>query len=187
MLKRLDIRSAVVAAVIAAALLGAPAVAQRIADYARDAGKVDGFNASELTRAGAAARIDHLENFHSGGFATILRKKVIAPVRGVVLAWGHFSAEWDSDSDPGSFATLAARLRIDDRAMGPSQHIEMGRSTVAGTQAIVVGGAVPVKPGAHVLTLQLKRTEGSALTHIYPRHVQTLFVPFGNDGSQGSL
>lgn len=187
MLKRMDLRSAVVTAVVTGTLLGAPAVAQRIADYARDAGKVDGFNASELARAGAAARTDHVENFHSGGFATILRKKVIVPVKGVVLAWGHFSAEWDSDSDPGSFATLVARLRIGDRKMGPSQHIEIGRSTVAGTQAVVVGGAVPVKPGAHVLTLQLKRSEGSALTHIYPRHLQTLFVPFGNDGSQGSL
>lgn len=179
MVSRADVCSGLVAAGTALALVTAPAVAGHIADYARDANKVDGFHASDLASATGRSRTGHLEDFQSAGYATIHRMSVEAPVKGYVLAWANFSAKWDDSSEPGSFAELSSRITLDGRRVAPTQHFEISRSTLAGTQTVALSGAVPVKAGSHRLVLQAKRAGGEALAYIYPRHLQALFVPFG--------
>lgn len=182
MVSRADVRSGLVAAGTSLALVAAPAVAGHIADYARDSNKVDGLHASDLVRATGASRTGHVEDFQSSGYATIHRLRVEAPVKGYVLAWANFSAEWDDGSAPGSFARLSSRITLDGRRVASTQHFEISRSTLAGTQTISLSGAIPVKAGTHKVLLQAKRADGQALAHLYPRHLQALFVPFGDVG-----
>ena len=178
-MSRSDVRSGVIAAGTALTLVAAPAVAGHIADYARDSNKVDGFHASDLSRVVGGSRTGHIEEFQSGGYATIHRSRVEAPVKGYVLVWANFSAEWDDSSEPGSFAELSSRLTLGGRRIAPTQHFEISRSTLAGAQTVALSGAIPVKAGSHKVVLQAKRADGEALAHIYPRHLQALFVPFG--------
>jgi hypothetical protein len=179
---RADVRSGLIAAGTALALVGGPALAGHIADYARDSNKVDGFHASDLSRVVGGSRTGHIEEFQSAGYATVHRARIEAPVKGYVLVWANFSAEWDDSSQPGSFAQLSSRITLDGRRVAPTQHFEISRSTLAGTQTVSLSGAIPVKAGTHRVVLQAKRAGGEALAHLYPRHLQALFVPFGDVG-----
>ncbi len=168
-------------------LIAAPSVASRIADYARNAGKVDGLDANELIRASSSVAPGHVSDFHSRGFANIQRCRFVAPRRGVLMIWSGFSAGWDDDSEPGSYAALVARLRVDGRAAGAAQQLEISRSTRFGTQHLSLSAAIPVKAGPHKIAVQLRTARGDALSYVHPRHTETLFVPFGSRGVQGSL
>ena len=168
-------------------LIAAPSVASRIADYARNAGKVDGLHANELVRAASSIAGGHVSDFHSRGFANIQRSRFVAPRRGVLMVWSGFSIGWDEDSDPGSYAVLVGRLRVDRRAAGAAQRVEISRETRVGTQHLALSAAIPVKAGPHKIAVQLRTPQGEALTYIHPRHTETLFVPFGSRGIQGSL
>lgn len=184
---RKGLRSILVAAVMCVVLAAAPSVASRVADFARNAGHVDGFNADDLVRASSSVATGHLSDFHSRGFVNIQRARVQAPVKGVILVWSGFSAEWDDDSDPGSYAGLVGRLRVDRRGAGAPQQVEISRSTRAGTQHLALSAAIPVKAGPHRVNVQLRTALGDAFTYIHQRHTETLFVPFGAKGVQGSL
>jgi len=207
----------------------APAAADRVVDYARRAGKVDGRNAvaptapadrragnlvaanasgkipgsvlgkafnsrrvgglraSQLVRASIARRRSHIAGFRSQGWASIHGAPVTAPTAGVVLVWGQFAAEWDEESEPGTFAGLRARLTVDDRVAGQPQAVEINRSTRAGTTPVSLSAAFPVDRGTHRVRIQARRSEGEALTYLRPRQTTTLFVPFGDDGRAGKL
>ena len=167
--------------------VAAPSVASRIADFARNAGKVDGHDANELVRASSSIAGGHVSDFQSRGFANIQRSRVVAPKRGILMIWSGFSVGWDEDSDPGSYAALVGRLRVDRRAAGAAQQLEISRSTRVGTQHIALSAAILVKAGPHKIAVQLRTSTGEALTYIHPRHTETLFVPFGSRGVQGSL
>lgn len=165
----------------------APSVASRVADYARNAGKVDGYHAADLVRASASVAGGHVSDFKSRGFANVQRSRIEAPVKGVLLVWAGLSAEWDDDSDPGSFANLVGRVRIDRRVVGAPQQIEISRETRAGTQHLALSGALPVQAGPHKVIVQLKSSRGDAFSYLHQRHVETLFVPFGRRGDPATL
>ena len=184
---RRDFRPLLVAVTASVFLAAAPSVASSIARYARNAGKVDGFEANELARASSAIASGHISNFSSRGWANIQQTRVVAPAKGVLLLWAGSSAEWDDDSEPGSYATLIARLTVDRRSAGSPQRVEISRATRAGTQHLSLSAAIPVRAGSHRIAFQLRSAAGEALTYVYPRHVETLFVPFGNRGAQGRL
>ena len=149
--------------------------------------QVGGLSASQLVRASKARRKDHIDRFSSRGWASVHSHGVTAPTDGVLLVWGQFSAEWDDDSAPGSFAGLGARLTVDERVAGQPQIVEIDRSTRAGTRALVLSAAVPVEKGSHLVRIQARRMEGEGLTYLRPRQTITLFVPFGDDGIKGRL
>ena len=181
------LRTVFIATAICLVFAAAPSVASRVADFARNSGKVDGFDANDLVRASSAVASGHLSDFHSRGFTNIQRRRVEAPVKGVLLVWSGFSVEWDDDSDPGSYAGLIGRLRVDRRIAGAPQQMEISRSTRAGTQHLSLSAAIPVKAGPHRISVQVRTARGEALTYIQQRHVETLFVPFGAKGIQGDL
>ena len=184
--KRLDLKW--VALVITVALaLAAPAIAAGVARYAKNAGKLDGLSANEMVRATSAVDDGHLSDFHSRGFTNIQSLRFEAPVKGVLLMWSGVNAEWDEDSAPGSYAHVVARLMLDRRVAGAPQRAEISRSTRAGTQHIGLSAAVPVKPGPHRISFQVRTSEGEARTYLRGRHMEMLFVPFGSRGFQGSL
>ena len=172
---------------VASLAFSAPSIASRIADYARNAGKVDGFEASDLLRASSSIAGGHRADFHSRGFANVQRTRFVAPVRGIVVIWSGTSIGWDDDSDPGTYASIAGRIAVDRKAAGPAQRIEISRGTSAGTQGLSLSAAVPVKAGPHRINLQLRTAAGEALTYVHPRHTEWLFVPFGSRGTQGAL
>ena len=176
-----------IGAIMCLVLATAPSVASKIADFARNSGRVDGFNADDLIRASSAVATGNLSDFHSRGFVNIQQTRVAAPVKGIILVWTGFSAEWDQDSDPGSYAGLLARLRVDRQVGGVPQQMEISRSTRAGTQHLALSAAIPVKSGPHRINVQLRTTRGEALTYLHQRHIETLFVPFGRKGLQGEL
>lgn len=158
-------------------LLGTPSNSKRLG----------GLESEELVRASIARRKSHISEFDSRGWASVHNNGVTAPADGVLLVWGQFAAEWDEDSDPGTFAGLGARLTVDERVAGQPQIVEIDRSTRAGTTPVFLSGAVPVEKGSHRVRVQARRTEGQGLIYLRPRQTTTLFVPFGNDGIQGRL
>ena len=185
--RKKDLRWALALTAVLAIAGAAPSVASRVADYARNAGKVDGFQASDLARASSTVASGHISDFKSRGFANVQRARVEAPVRGVLLVWAGLSAEWDDDSDPGSYSGLTARVRVDRRVATAPQQIEISRSTRAGTQHLALSGGIPVQAGSHRVILQLKSARGDAFTYINQRHIETMFVPFGRNGDPRTL
>lgn len=181
------LRGVVAASAVLVVVAATPSIASRIADYARNAGKVDRLDASDLVRASSSIATGHRSDFNSRGFASLQRTRVEAPVRGVLLVWAGMSAEWDDDSDPGTYAGLVGRVRVDRRSAGAPQQVEISRGTRAGTQHLALSGAIPVAAGSHRVDVQIRRASGDALTYIHQRHIETLFVPFGKRGEQGSL
>ena len=103
------------------------------------------------------------------------------------MVWAGLNAEWDDDSQPGSYSEIVARLTLDNRPAGTPQRAEISRSTRAGTQHVGLSAAIPVKVGTHRINVQVRTARGEALTYLRGRHVEILFVPFGSQGVQGSL
>ena len=165
----------------------APAVADDVAEYARNAGRVDGLSADEIVRASSRVNSAHLSNFYSRGFSNLHHSRFVAPAKGVLMVWSGLSAQWDEDSDPGTYAELVARITVDRRSIGAPQRVEISRSTRAGTQPMGLSAAIPVKSGPHRINLQARTARGEALTYLHGRHTEFLFVPFGAEGVRGSL
>ncbi len=103
------------------------------------------------------------------------------------MVWGGLSVGWDDDSEPGSYAELVGRITIDRRLAGAPQRVEISRNTSKGTQHLALSTAVPVTRGLHRINLQLRTGSGEARSYIHPRHIETLFVPFGPSGIQGTI
>lgn len=178
---------ALLVVVLGSLVISAPSVASRIADYARNAGKVDGFDAGDMLRASSSLASGHRSDFQSRGFANVQRTRFVAPVRGILLIWSGTSIGWDDDSEPGTYASIVGRITVDRKPAGIAQRAEISRGTSEGIQPLSLSAAVPVKAGPHRVNLQLRTAAGEALTYIHPRHTETLFVPFGSTGVQGAL
>jgi hypothetical protein len=187
MKKNRNLRLALALTAVLAVGGSAPSIASRVADYARNANKVDGLHASDLARASSTVASGHISDFKSRGFANVQRTRVEAPVKGVLLVWAGLSAEWDDDSDPGSYSGLTGRVRVDRRIATAPQQVEISRSTRAGTQHLSLSGAVPVQAGSHKVILQLRSARGEAFTYVHQRHIETMFVPFGRNGDPRTL
>lgn len=218
--------TALIAAAVASAMTAAPAVAGRIADYARNSDKVDGHHAvgswaSPNRRAGAVVATDSqgrlpngiirrapdskrlqglaandlaraafsdatrsIQNFADGRFESVHGKRVWAPVDGMLLTWGQVTVERDADSAAGTGAGVAARLTLDGRQTGRTLFSEVTSAGRFDSSVVQVMSMSPVEAGSHQLSLDVRRTYGSARISLRGRGVRSLFVPFGNDGTR---
>jgi hypothetical protein len=109
----------------------------------------------------------------------------------VLLIIGNTSSEFSSGSGAGPIRLLS-RLAVDGTVAGVAGEAtlsvngvscEEGRTTTLAT-------AVPVTAGSHTVALQIAKsttTGGAGGAFIGSTAVTTLFVPFGNAGTQGVL
>jgi len=223
---RQHLTTALIAATVASAIAAAPAVAGRIADYARNSDKVDGrhavgasaspnrrasalvatdnqgrlpngiirsapdahrlqgFEANDLVRASYSDSTTSMQNFATGRFETVHSKRVWAPVDGMLLTWGQFTVERDADSASGTGAGVATRLALDGRQTGRTLFTEVASTGRYDASVVQVMSTSTVEAGSHQLALDVRRTYGAARLSFRGRGVRTLFVPFGNDGTQ---
>ncbi len=223
---RKHLTTALIAATVASAIAAAPAVAGRIADYARNSDKVDGrhavgasaspnrrasslvatdnqgrlpngiirsapdahrlqgFEANDLVRATYSDSTTSMQDFATGRFETVHSKRVWAPVDGMLLTWGQFTVERDADSASGTGAGVATRLALDGRQTGRTLFTEVAGTGRYDASVVQVMSTSTVEAGSHELALDVRRTYGAARLSFRGRGVRTLFVPFGNDGTQ---
>jgi len=156
------------------------------ADSAMNAGKVDGYNANELTRSRYVQTTGEIDDFDSGPFTPILTGSATAPKDGILLIWANVNAEWDITSVAGSNADLDVQIFVDGVAAGviiDQEFTDVGSNS---GESINVSVAVPVTAGDHTVTIQARRVGGS-LIYIKARSLVTLYEPFGNAGTAGTL
>lgn len=176
--------------------VGEQATSAASAASAANADKLDGFDANQLARASYAATADHFDDFAEAAFTSIVSKVVTAPTGGVILIWATMNNQWDASSAAGTFAGLEARLTVDGTAV-PGYDILPVREDVydatdpttfgGTTESTVLAGGATVTAGNHTVSADLRRTAGTALTHVERAFLTVLFVPFGTAGSQALL
>ena len=185
----------VVAMITAAVTAAAPAVAHGVhAAFAHNADKVDGYHANQLVRASYKATVDHIDDFSSGTFTSIVSKDVKAPKKGILLITATFNAEWDATSAANTAALLESILTVNGATLPgyglPVRHEVLDHSEAADiwdSQSVTLLGAKAVSKGTHNVALQVRRSSGTALTHIERGFITVLYVPFGNAGTAGVL
>jgi hypothetical protein len=167
-----------------------------------NASTLQGFPATSLARAttvSAGAGADPcngnigtgFSNFQSTTFTNTVSKSVAAPVAGVLVIFGHVSSEFSSTSGTGTIRLLG-RLAVDGAQKGQEGEASLS-STAASCQegrTIALDAAVAVAAGNHTVAFQIAKsstTGGTGGAYVGNASVTTLFVPFGNAGSQGIL
>lgn len=151
---------------------------------APDARRIQGFEANDLVRATYSDATSSVHDFTDGRFETVHSKRVWAPVDGMLLTWGQFSVERDADSASGTGAGVATRLALDGRQTGRTLFTEVASTGRFDASVVQVMSTSVVEAGSHQLALDVRRTYGAARLFLRGRGVRTLFVPFGNDGTQ---
>jgi hypothetical protein len=168
---------------------------------ATNAAALNGFTASQLARATTASLgsttdpcssgVSGFGDFETTTFTNLITKSVTAPVSGVLLIIGNTSSEFSDGSGAGPIRLLS-HLAVDGTVAGVSGEATLsdngvncdeGRTTTLAT-------AVPVTAGSHTVALQIAKsatTAGAGGAFIGGVAITTLFVPFGNAGTQGVL
>jgi hypothetical protein len=151
---------------------------------AADSEKLDGFEANQIVRATGATNSSGIDNFDKCDFSTVaVSKTVTAPTNGILLITGNVWAARDADS--ANVGQLFAILAVDGMVILP----QMGETLGAGEGdegSIALTTTRAVAAGTHTVDLRLAEC-GSGMARVKERSVTTLFVPFGNAGSVGSL
>jgi hypothetical protein len=177
---RRHLETIVVAMVTSTVMAAVPAAA-----IIANADKVDGFDANQLVRGSYKGNSNGISNFNPGSYQTILSKSANAPKRGILLLWGNVDAE---ETTGTSATVLQARFTVDGNAVGTTPDTAEQYMDEAGfnhSNSVALSVAVPVGRGTHAVKLQAFTTE--APIFIEGRSITTLFVPFGNGGTQGVL
>jgi hypothetical protein len=167
-----------------------------------NASTLQGFAATSLARAttaSAGAGADPcngnvgtgFNNFQSTTFTNAISKSVAAPVAGVLVIFGHVSSEYSSGSGPGTIRMLG-RLAVDGAQKGQQGEASLSNTTASCQEGrtIALDAAVAVAAGNHTVAFQIAKsltTGGTGGAWVGNASVTTLFVPFGNAGSQGIL
>jgi hypothetical protein len=167
------------------------------ADSATNATTLQGFAAASLVRATTATAGTGttpcgsgaiFPAFNTATFTSAVSKTVTAPVAGVLLVFGHVSFEF-ANAGPGTNVSLLGRLTVDGALKG--QMAEGNSSNVTsscnGGRTMSLDTAVAVAAGNHAVAYQIEKTGGDGNAYVGNASVTTLFVPFGNAGSQGVL
>jgi hypothetical protein len=147
-----------------------------------DSDKLNGLHANELVRASMVTSGTTITNFTATAYTVLLSKSVTIPINGIILAWGSVEF-FGSVSDP-FVASFDTKLFLDSAPMTVRQSHQF-ESTSTGVFSLSPSGAIPVTAGQHTVTLQGERTVGTF--NIFERAITTLFVPFGDGGTQGTL
>jgi len=167
------------------------------ATTADNATALQGFAATSLVRATTATAGTGVNPcgsgaiftaFNTGTFTNAVAKSVTAPVAGVLLVFGHVSFEF-ANAGPGTNVSLLGRLTVDGVQKG--QMAEGNSSNVVsscnGGRTMSLDTAVAVGAGNHAVAYQIEKSGGDGNAFVGNSSVTTLFVPFGNAGSQGIL
>ena len=172
------------------------------ATTAASANLLNGFAASDLARAttATAGNLDDpcveedddpiaaiFENFANATFTTAVSKAVTAPKSGVLLVLGSTTAERASGGPAGE-ARLRSRITVDGLAFGAVTEELLDDSAIVTCQdgqTLTVQAVVPVSTGTHTVAVQIARSHGAAWAFVGNATVSTLYVPFGNAGTQG--
>ncbi|MFL5960601.1 MAG: hypothetical protein ACJ75G_10075 [Gaiellaceae bacterium] len=171
------------------------------ATTATNANALNGFAANQLVRATTATAgatgdpcdsgISGFGDFESTTFTSIVSKSVTAPVAGLLVIVGHVSSEFSSGTGPGTIRLLG-RVAVDGAQAGVQGEATLndnGASCEEG-RTISLDSAVEVTAGDHTVAFQIAKsstTGGTGGAWVGDSSVTTLFVPFGNAGSQGAL
>jgi hypothetical protein len=165
---------------------------------AANAAALSGLAANQLVRATSATAgtgtpcgtaIAGFNAFATSTFTTVVSKTVTAPVSGVLLILGHVSFEL-ANNGVGPSVSLQGQVAVDGTAMGKAVEGESDSSTLSSCGAgedMSVDGAVPVTAGNHTIAYQIERSAGTGDAWVDGASVTTLFLPFGNAGTQGVL
>jgi hypothetical protein len=162
-----------------------------------NASTLQGFPATSLARATTATAGTGVNPcaggaiftaFNTVTFTNAVSKSITAPTAGVLLVFGHTSFEFEN-AGPGTNVSLIGRLAVDGVQKG--QMAEGNSSNVVsscnGGRTMSLDTAVAVAAGNHTVAYQIAKSGGDGNAFVGNASVTTLFVPFGNAGSQGIL
>jgi len=167
-----------VAAFTAAALaLGTPVVAQAIFD-ARNAHRVDGLHANQLTRIQYFQASQTFDNFDTCTFTTLMSKTFKTRHKGVVSVQGEVSAARDTGSPEEGILTTRILIDGHEASLPASVNLENDGTQDATSTNI---GARRVGAGAHTLELQGKEC-GAGMAFITTQAMLASYSPFGAAG-----
>jgi hypothetical protein len=143
---------------------------------------------SDLVRASYIEDTAFINDFTGGPTVVLSNPNVVAPVAGILLVWGTLNIEWDIDSGAGTFADMTMRVLVDGTPVtGQGVQVEVKDEGFNNdSQTMSISGAIAVGAGTRVVDMDLD-LNGVALAFIEGRTLTTLFVPFGNSGTQGVL
>jgi hypothetical protein len=153
----------------------APVVARSAFD-ARNAHRVDGLHAAQLTKIQGFSEKVAFDNFDTCGYTSVLTRTFKAPHAGVIAVTGQVGAA--RDSDVADAALLTARVVIDGKRTGGEATVSL---TVAGTQGGSVNplGSREVKAGNHVIEIQAEECSSGA-AFIQAESMIVSFSAFGS-------
>jgi hypothetical protein len=169
------------------------------ATTAANATKVGGLLPSDLVRATTATAGSLanpcgtgavLDNFASTTYTDVVSKSVTVPVNGLLVILSNVEAGADNNPVPpaGATSNWEARVTVDGTPMGGVSDEGTDSDVIAfchdaGTGTVTT--AVPVTAGSHVVKAQIHLLGGNLPLYVGYGSVTTLFVPFGNAGTQG--
>lgn len=171
------------------------------ATTASNSNQLQGFAANQLVRATTASAGNTgdpcgataaLVGFGSTTFTDVVSKSITAPVAGVLVISGRVASEFASASPAGSSLRLLGRLTVDGTAAGPESETSLADSSASCKEgrSMALSTAVAVTAGDHTVALQVAKstiTGGTGLAYVGNGSFTTIFVPFGNAGTQGVL
>lgn len=170
------------------------------ATTAANANKLGGLAANQLVRATAASAGNTDDpcgggainaNFQGAAFTNLVSKAVTAPVAGVLVITGRIASEFSSGTGPGTIRLLG-RLAVDGAQSGPQSETSLSNTSASCGEGrtLAMTTAVAVTAGNHTVAVQAKKsttTAGTGGAYIGNAAFSTVFVPFGNAGTQGVL
>lgn len=151
-------------------------------------GALGGLAANELVRASyAQATAEYTQD--STVYVSAVSNAVEVPSAGILLIWANVDAEWESPSGIDQFTRMWTRIFVGGSAVGPNAtHVFADGEYLAGPATVSVSAATAVTAGT--VTVELRILDAGQINStilISDRSIMTLFVPFGNAGTQGVL
>ena len=167
--------TAAAAGTAGALALTAPVVARSVFD-ARNAHKVDGLHAAQLTKIQGYADNATFDNFDTCTFTSVLTRTFRAPHSGVIAVTGQVVATKDFGSVDD--ALLVTRVVVDGKRSGTDATVAL---TVGGSQdgSVVALGARKVKAGNHTVEIQAEECSSGA-AFIQTQSMVVTFSAFGS-------
>lgn len=151
-------------------------------------GALGGLAANELVRASyAEATTAYTQD--STTFTMSVSNAVEVPTNGILLLWANVDAEWELPAGVNEFTRMWASIFVGGSAVGPqATHLFADGEYLEGPATVSVSAATMVTAGTVTVELRVRDAGqlGSTI-QINDRSIMTLFVPFGNAGTQGVL
>lgn len=152
----------------------APVVARSVFD-AKNAHKVDGLHAAQLTKVQFFASDTDFDNFDGCTSTAIMTRTFKAPHAGVISVVGTVNAARDAnDPDEG---ILTTRIYIDGTRAGIDNTVNLENSGIRDGSVTSIGGRKVTK-GNHTLEIQAEEC-GDGMAFILGESMSATYSPFG--------